>query len=81
MRRMKSEEMEVYRRPFPRPEWREPLFQLPNELQVEGQPEHTWKISQDYMAWLQTSEVPRLFFWAKLGGLIWEEKANELAGN
>lgn len=79
VRGMKSEEMEVYRRPFLRPEGREPLFRLPNELPVEGQPEHTWKIAQDYMAWLLDSEIPKLFFWAKPGGLIWEEKASELA--
>lgn len=79
IRRMKSEEMEVYRRPFLRPEWREPLFRLPNELPVEDQPEHTWKIAQDYMAWLLDSDVPKLFLWAKPGALIWEEKANELA--
>ncbi|KAL7900358.1 putative hydrolase [Trichoderma sp. SZMC 28014] len=80
VRKMTSEEMEVYRGPFLRPEWREPLFRMPNELPVEGQPEHTWKIATDYMAWLLDSEVPKLFFWAKPGGLIWEEKANELAG-
>ncbi|KAL7924437.1 putative hydrolase [Trichoderma austrokoningii] len=79
MRMMKSEEMEVYRRPFLRPEWREPLFRLPNELPVEGQPEHTWNIVQDYMAWLSASQIPKLFLWAKPGGLIWEEKAKELA--
>ncbi|KAL6904135.1 putative hydrolase [Trichoderma evansii] len=79
IRPMTSEEMEVYRRPFLQPEWREPLFRLPNELPVEGQPENTWKIAQEYMAWLLASEIPKLFFWAKSGGIIWEDKAKELA--
>ncbi|KAM0263534.1 hypothetical protein ACHAQJ_001153 [Trichoderma viride] len=79
LRKMKDEEMNIYRRPFLQPEWREPLFRLPNELPVEGQPENTWEIAQDYMAWLFASEKPKLFFWAKPGCLIWEDKAKELA--
>jgi haloalkane dehalogenase len=78
MRRMTDEEMNIYRRPFLQPEWREPLFRLPNELPIESHPKDTWEVAQDYMAWLLASEKPKLFFWAKPGAIIWEDKAKEL---
>lgn len=78
VRKMTNEEMNIYRQPFLQPEWREPMYRLPNELPVEGQPKTTWQIAQEYMEWLFATDKPKLFFWVKPGGLIWEAKAKEL---
>lgn len=81
MRKMGEEEMDVYRRPFLQPASREPIFRLPNELPIAGQPADTWKMAQGYMAWLLASEKPKLFFRATPSGIVWEDKANELVKN
>ncbi|KAL7911751.1 alpha/beta-hydrolase [Trichoderma velutinum] len=79
VRPLTDEEMDAYRKPFLQPESREPIFRLPNELPVEGQPENTWSCAKRYMEWLFASNKPKLFFWARPGGLVWETKAEELA--
>ncbi|OPB47105.1 hydrolase [Trichoderma guizhouense] len=79
VRPLTDEEMNAYCKPFLQPEWREPIYRLPNELPVEGQPENTWSYAKKYMEWLFASDKPKLLFWAKPGGLVWEAKAEELA--
>ncbi|KAL7952922.1 alpha/beta-hydrolase [Trichoderma compactum] len=60
-------------------EEREPIYRLPNELPVEGKPENTWSYAKKYMEWLFASDKPKLFFWARPGGFVWEAKAEEHA--
>ncbi|KAK4085079.1 uncharacterized protein Triagg1_69 [Trichoderma aggressivum f. europaeum] len=79
VRPLTDEEMNAYRKPFLQPEWREPIYRLPNELPIEGQPESTWSCVEKYMEWLVASDKPKLLFWARPGGLVWEAKAEEFA--
>ncbi|EHK18062.1 uncharacterized protein TRIVIDRAFT_67278 [Trichoderma virens Gv29-8] len=76
-RSLTNEEMDAYRKPFRQPEWREAIYRFPNELPIENQPGNTWICAEKYMEWLFASEKPKLFFWAKPGGLVWETKAEE----
>ncbi|KAL7933034.1 alpha/beta-hydrolase [Trichoderma chlorosporum] len=78
-RPLTDDEMDAYRKPFLQPQWREPIYRFPNELPVEGQPANIWACAQQYMEWLFESDMPKLFFWARPGGLVWEAKAEEFA--
>ncbi|KUL85716.1 hypothetical protein ZTR_08502 [Talaromyces verruculosus] len=76
--KMGEEEWNMYRRPFLHPASREPIFRLPNELPLGGQPARAWDMAQHYTAWLVASEKPKLFFRASPRGIVWEDKADEL---
>jgi len=68
-------EHDAYRAPFLEKSAREPLFRVPNELPIEGKPADVWAIFEKFHDWLLESEMPKLFFWAKPGRLVTEEKA------
>ncbi len=68
MREMSQEEMAVYRRPFLNPgEDRRPTLTWPRQIPLAGEPEDVVAIVKEYGAWLQTSDVPKLFVNAEPG--------------
>ncbi|KAN0089613.1 alpha/beta-hydrolase [Hyaloscypha variabilis] len=75
MRPLTQVEHDAYRAPFLEKGAREPLFRVPNELPIEGQPADVWNIFEKFHAWLLESEMPKLLFWAKPGRLVTAEKA------
>ena len=75
-RALTEEEMDAYRKPFLKPEDREPAYRWPNELPIAGEPKNMYEIVDSFYAWLMESEVRKLFFWATPGGLISVEKAS-----
>jgi haloalkane dehalogenase len=67
--------MNRYRTPFLEPATREPLYRFPNELPIDGLPADVFEIAEQYHSWLLETSLPKLFFWARPGGLIPEQKA------
>ena len=71
LRTLTAEEMAEYRRPFAEPgEGRRPTLTWPREIPIEGEPADVNAIVEDYANWLATSDVPKLFIWAKPGALL-----------
>jgi haloalkane dehalogenase len=69
-RGLTAEEMAEYRRPFLRAADRTPLWQLPNDLPIDGRPEDETAVVAAYAGWLATSPVPKLLLAARPGALI-----------
>ena len=70
MRKLTSEEMTAYRKPFLDVASREPVYRFPNELPIAGSPADVWAMAEAYHAWLLDTEIPKLFFWAEPGSII-----------
>ena len=75
IRPLSDAEMEAYQSPFPDPASREPIFQIPSQIPIAGQPAEVADRVQRYHEWLLTSDVPKLFFWASPGELMPESMA------
>lgn len=67
MRTLSDEELNAYRAPFPTPESRWPLWWVPNELPVAGEPASVDAAIRAYIAWLQSTSTPMLQFYASPG--------------
>jgi haloalkane dehalogenase len=70
LRRLSEEEMTAYRRPFLRPETRQPMLVWPRELPIEGGPTDVIAMVERYSAWLGQSPVPKLWINAEPGALL-----------
>ena len=75
VRGLTDKEMEHYRAPYLEQSSREPLYRWANEVPIEGNPADVYAIAEKFHAWLLSSEVPKLFFWATPGIVIGEELA------
>ena len=70
-RKMTDDEMAVYRRPFATPgEGRRPTLTWPRQIPIDGEPEDVHAIVSAYAAWLQASDVPKLFVNAEPGAIL-----------
>ncbi len=71
LRTLTDEEMAEYRRPFAEPgESRRPTLTWPREIPIDGEPADVHEIVAGYSAWLQESQVPKLFVNAEPGAII-----------
>ncbi|MCI0605482.1 haloalkane dehalogenase [bacterium] len=70
LRKLTDQEMNQYRNPFKDPESRKPIWRFPNELPIDGQPAAVSRIQEAYLAWLQTTKLPKLLLFASPGSLI-----------
>ncbi len=71
MRQLDDEELLEYRRPFAEPgESRRPTLTWPREIPIDGEPADTHAIVSAYSAWLQETDVPKLFVNAEPGAII-----------
>jgi haloalkane dehalogenase len=71
IRTLSAEEMEHSRRPFARPgEDRRPTLSWPRNIPIDGEPAEVAAVVSDYGAWLETSDVPKLFVNADPGALM-----------
>ena len=75
VRTLSAEEMAEYRRPFPMPRDREPVYRFPNELPIAGTPADVYTMATAYHEWLLASETPKIFFYAAPGFFIPPERA------
>lgn len=70
MRAMSDGEMAVYRAPFPTPDSRRPILQLPRELPIAGEPADMHaRLTQAHNA-LRVSQYPKLLFAGNPGALV-----------
>lgn len=68
LRKLSSEEMENYRKPFLQPgESRRAMLSWARQLPLDGQPENIAKIVTTYGNWLSTSDIPKLYIEADPG--------------
>lgn len=71
MRKLSDEEMANYRKPFLRPgEDRRPTLSWPRQIPLAGEPEDVVDIVNNYGAWLQQSDVAKLFINADPGAIL-----------
>jgi haloalkane dehalogenase len=70
IRALSAEEMAEYRRPFPTPKDREPIYRFPNELPIAGTPSDVYAMAVAYHEWLLATETPKIFFHAAPGVFI-----------
>jgi len=70
VRRLSDEELAVYRAPFPTPLSRLPVWRLPNELPIAGQPADVDAALREAHAALRTSSYPKLLFVGDPGALV-----------
>ncbi len=70
-RKLRAEEMAVYRRPYTEPgESRRPTLTWPRQIPLEGEPEDVCDIVASYGKWLAGSELPKLFVNADPGAIL-----------
>lgn len=79
VRGLTDEELEVYRRPFPSPASRIPVWRLPNELPIAGEPADVHALLAQAHAALGTSSYPKLLFVGSPGALVSPEFARAFA--
>lgn len=80
-RKLTDEEMAVYRAPFPTPKSRLPVWQLPNEIPIAGQPADVGATLERAFRALQASVYPKLFFAAEPGATVPPAYATALAAS
>jgi haloalkane dehalogenase len=71
IRELTDEEMAVYRRPYQAPgEDRRPTLTWPRQIPIEGSPSDVHEVVSSYAAWLQASDIPKLFVNAEPGAIL-----------
>lgn len=80
-RKLTDEEMAVYRAPFPTPQSRLPVWQLPNEIPVGGQPADVGATLERAFRAIHASPCPKLFFAAEPGATVPPAYATALAAS
>jgi haloalkane dehalogenase len=70
MRKLSEQEMAVYRAPFPTPQSRRPIWRLPNELPIAGEPADVHAVLVRTHAALTSSHYPKLLFAGNPGALV-----------
>ncbi|MFW6199638.1 MAG: haloalkane dehalogenase [Gemmatimonadota bacterium] len=69
VRELSEAEMAYYREPYPTPESRLPTLQWPRELPAAGEPARNVEVVERIGEWMQETDIPMLFFWARPGAL------------
>ena len=71
MREVDEATMAIYRKPFLNAnEDRRPTLSWPRQIPVEGTPENVVAIVDEYRAWLEQCEIPKLFINAEPGSIL-----------
>ena len=73
VRKMTDEEWAHYNAPYPTVASRKPIRQWPCEIPIDGTPADVHEVVTSYRAWLEETELPKLFFHAQPGGIITED--------
>ena len=71
MRKLRPEEMAVYRRPYAQPgEDRRPTLSWPRAVPFDGEPAETHQVLVDNLAFLKTTPIPKLLLLAEPGVVL-----------
>jgi haloalkane dehalogenase len=79
IRTLSEEEMAAYRAPFPTPSSRRPIWRLPNDLPIAGEPEDVCSTLEAAHAALKRSRYPKLLFVGDPGALVSPAYADRFA--
>ena len=79
VRKLSEEEMAVYRAPFLSPHSRRPVWRLPNELPIAGEPADVYAMLERAHAALAGSRYPKLLFVGNPGALVSPAFAEQFA--
>ncbi len=77
-RKLKKEELDAYRAPYPSPETRLPIMMWPTQLPIGGEPADVVQLIETYAAWLKAAEIPMLNLYATPGLGLPESAAKQL---
>lgn len=69
VRGLTEEELDFYRAPYETPASRLPTLQWPRELPAAGEPARNVDVVTRIGGWMQGTDVPMLFLWARPGAL------------
>jgi haloalkane dehalogenase len=69
-RALSREEMDAYRAPFPDRESRRPTLAWPRCIPLDGEPRDVLKVVEQNVAWLSSSDVPKLLLTFEPGVLV-----------
>ncbi len=75
-RPLSAQEMNYYREPFKDPQSRLPIWRLPRETPIGGEPPDVWDAVASYSARLGQSNVPKLMLYATPGALLTRDNVN-----
>lgn len=64
IRQLTDEEMAEYRKPFPTPESRKPLWQYVKDLPLGNGPEDVLQLIEKYSDWMTKTKMPKLMLYA-----------------
>ncbi len=78
IRGLTDEEMDYYRAPYPTPASRLPTLQWPRELPTGGEPARNVDVVNRIGGWMQGTDIPMLFMWARPGALNNESFADAM---
>lgn len=81
MRPLSEEEMAAYRAPFPTPSSRRPIWRLPNDLPIAGEPADVYSTLEAAHAALKGSRYPKLLFAGDPGALVSPAFADRFAAD
>ncbi|MGI9572477.1 haloalkane dehalogenase [Alloalcanivorax xenomutans] len=70
IRDLSEAEMAEYRRPFQKPEDRQPTLNWPRDIPIDGEPAEMVRVVRDYADWLAASPLPKLFVNADPGSIL-----------
>ena len=71
LRDLADAEIAVYRQPFARAgEGRRPMLTWPREIPMEGEPADVVALVEDYAAWLESCDLPKLFVNSEPGAIL-----------
>ena len=73
VRELSEEEKRYYASPYPTIASRKPVRQWPCEIPIDGTPADVHQAVEEYNRKLQESDLPKILFHAKPGGIIGEE--------
>jgi len=78
VRKLTPEEWAHYNAPYPTVASRKPIRQWPCEIPIDGTPADVHEVVASYRAWLEETDLPKLFFHAEPGGIIAAERVPEV---
>lgn len=81
IRKLSPEEFEHYLEPFPTIGSRKPVRVWPQELPISGKPARVHKIIEEYIKWLEKTEIPKLCLYAHPGAIIKEKEVEYIRDN
>jgi haloalkane dehalogenase len=79
--KLPDDQMEHYRAPFRKPEWRIPIWRFPKEIPIADEPADVCATVASYSKVIGGSNIPKLLIWSSSGATLVEEHVEWLKQN